>query len=181
MAYSTFGTSKFHCYRSENQELPLLERKKPEESLFVVNGLKTFTFKEIKLRGVEACLGDIRRLIKAGQIGKVYQDTFHNVDDQYFTENDYGMLAAYFDQFMKEVYSILHPKLEPSKVITNPTPTEKKEVLNQKKIDLQEQIAELQKEINETEKEADSIDVEAIDSDIEGNETYKDSPAVPLP
>jgi hypothetical protein len=180
MSYSTFGTSKFNCYRSENQELPLLERKKPEESLFVINGLKTFTFKEIKLRGIEACIGDIRRLIKAGQVGKVYQDTFHNVDDQYFTENDYGMLSAYFDQFMKEVYSILHPKLEPAKSTTNLTPPERKKVLSQKKIDLKKQIEELQKDLKETEKEAANIDVEAINSDIEGKETYKNSPEVPI-
>ena len=183
MAYSTFSISKWSCFRGENETLPLLERKDPTKSVFVINGVKNFSYEDIKLRGVDACIADVKRIIKEGRLGKIYHEMFTDVDDQYFSENDYGMLASYFDQFMKYIYTILHStgtlRSKPIPPIP-PTNAEKKAILEKKKIDLKQQIKELQEEVKKTKEEASSIDIESIDADIQGEEIFGGAPPVSL-
>jgi len=167
--YSTFAVSKWSCYRGENDSLPIMERKNPLKSLFVVNGLKTFNYEEIKMRGVESCIDDIKRLIKAGQFGKIYRDTFHDIDEQYFNEADYGLLSSYFDQFMKDVFLILHPSKK-EKVMVFATATAKKSALQQKQVDLNKQIQELQAEVKKSKQEAEGIDLDALKAEIDETE-----------
>jgi hypothetical protein len=169
MAYCTFATGKWNCFRGENAALPLLERKLPEKAMFVVNGVRTFSYEEIKLRGVDACIGEIRRLIKDNRLGKLYREAFGDVDEQYFTENDFGLLASYFDQFMKDVYSIMNPKVDAkAPVFGAGTPQERKSQLAKKQVDLSRQIQDLKEELKKSEDEANSIDLESIDYEVDG-------------
>ena len=178
MAYATLSTSKWNCLRGENEALPIFERKDPKEALFIVNGIKTFTYKDIKLRGVNACISDVKRVIKERKLGQIYTQSFNDIDESYFTDSDFGMLAAYFDQFMKDIYTILNPNnMKVQNIVTR---AEKKTQLEQKKVDLNKQIKEMQEELKNTETEAAGIDVEAINSEIDGGESYTNSSRMPL-
>lgn len=176
MAYSTLATSKWHTYRGENPDLPLMERKNPLKSVFIINGIKNFSYEEIKMRGVDACIGDVRKIVKDGQLGNIYREAFTDVDEQYFTDSDYGLLAAYFDQFLKDVYMTINPKVNEKPAVFA---TERKEALVQKQVNLTQQIKDLQEELAKSKQEADTIDLEAIASDIAGEESFDKSPKVP--
>jgi hypothetical protein len=150
MAYSTFGTGKWHTYRGENASLPIFERKDLNNAQFVVNGLKTFTYEEIKLKGVPTCVGDVRRLVKQGQFGEIYREVFHDIDEDYFTESDFGLLGSYMDQFLKEIYDIKNPKGTKSIVVSSNTKEatlSKKTALKEKQKDLKAQIKQMKDEL----------------------------------
>lgn len=171
MPYSTFAVSKWNCYRGENDKLPLMERKQLTKAMFVVNGIKSFSYEEIKLRGVDACIGEVRKIIKERKFGNLYREFLMDVDDQYFTDNDYGMLSSYFDQFMKEIHLELNsapikkdiPKVKES-------PSERKSEIMKHQIDLKEKIKELQEELHKDREEIHKLDIESIEEDIENSE-----------
>jgi hypothetical protein len=181
MPYATFSIGKWSVYRGENETLPLLERKKLTKAVLVINGIKNFSYETIKIRGVEACIGDVKQIIKHGQFGKIYRELFVDIDDQYFTDNDYDLLASYFDQFMKEVDEGLNPKPKQKTAIYGASVVrEKKEQLVQKKVDLTKSIADMKEELKRTEEEASTLDLEAITSEIDNGESYVKAPEVPL-
>jgi flagellar capping protein FliD len=178
MAYASFGTSKWHCFRDENKELPLLERKNPVKSIFVVSGAKSFSYEDIKLRGVNSCVGDIKRIIKEGKLGPQYKEFFIEVDDQYFSNSDYDMLTAYFNQFMKEIYETLNPVIKKTPIFGVSSIVEKKAQIEKKRTDLTKQIEDMQKELKQTEEEASGIDLDAINSEVQGDD-YINPASVP--
>jgi len=168
MPYATFALGKWSVYRGENETLPLLERKKLIKSVLVINGIKNFSYEDIRIRGVDACIGDVKRVIKAGQFGKIYRELFVDIDDQYFMDNDYTLLATYFDQFMKEVNEGLNPKpAKKAAVYRASTTQEKKGQLDKQKIDLTKQIADMKEELRKNKEEIKNLDIDAITSEVD--------------